>query len=195
MRPNELLQRLPHAILPVTCLFLHKFLLSSISLSVSLLFPLCSPSPVFYLTLLPSLPAHFSVCHTTPPPFFWLPTLNGSSVQLPSSLVTIIRSPSLLPPPPFSLLLTVRGVMEIGWETRRWRKLQVCVSVVRRRCGKTEGLGGIEEKMGKGNNMRERLWKTRQELCSYALWHIGIHRVQHAPNNNANHNMHMLGCC
>lgn len=105
MRPNELLQRLPHTILPVTCLFLHKFLLSSISLSVSLLFSLCSPSPVFHLTLLSSLPAPF--CLSPPPlPFsdslLLMPLLlrpapllfsHHHSLSLPPSF-----PPSILPP-------------------------------------------------------------------------------------------------
>lgn len=105
-----------------TCPFLHEYPLSSIFLSVSLLFPLCPPSPISS-PLAFSLPFSLtSVCQSSSFPPFYYSLLRLNTTLSPSARLLFIYPHSLphslLPSLPLafhlSLPLTMRGVMEIG---------------------------------------------------------------------------------
>lgn len=82
-----------------TCPFFHQYLLSSTYSSVSLLVPLCSPSPVSHLTLLPCFPSFSSslLCQSLSLP----PSITPFSVVMPlflrPSLLLFIHHRSLPP--------------------------------------------------------------------------------------------------
>lgn len=115
--------------------------------------------------------------HSTPPFSAWIPLFHRPS------LLPFIHHrslpPALTPAIPLTLPLLMRGVMEIGWETRRGRKLQVWVETWRGRWGERRpGKDGAKEwRENRGENgtdnsktARERLRQTVQ-ICNLRHWH------------------------
>lgn len=184
---------------------MNTFFHPSIHLSLSFIIVMLS----FTSLLLPSstlFSSHF--CQSLFPPPFITPFSVLMPLFLCPSLLLFIHHhslrPSLPPSLPFfhlSLPLTMRGVMEIGWESRRGRKLQVWVETERavRRGEAREGQGREAERKQEREWVKTTAWeKDRETTRDYTetvqiciVWHMAIHsRVQHSTNNNANHNMH-----